>query len=144
MKWHKSTLEISTGGKGLFPITSEIQNLLRAWGVREGMCYLYLPHASASLVISESYDPSAKEDIEEYFERLVPEDQSWMTHTLEGSDDSSSHIRTALTQVDLAIPIEDGQLALGTWQGVFVFEHRRGRQVRRVLLRCIEMSGESP
>jgi len=140
MNWYKTTLEISTGSKGLYPITSEIQNQLRGWGVREGMCYLFLPHASASLVISESYDPSARQDIEEYFERLVPENQPWMTHTLEGSDDSSSHIRATLTRVDLTIPIEGGQLALGTWQGVFVFEHRRGRRKRRVYLRCLEMS----
>ena len=140
MKWYKATLDISTGGKGLYPITSEIQNQLHAWGVREGMCYLYLPHASASLVISESYDPSAKEDIEEYFERLVPENQPWMTHTLEGGDDSSSHIRAVLTPMDLSIPIDEGRLSLGTWQGIYLIEHRSGRQQRRVLMRCLKVS----
>lgn len=103
------------------------------------MCFLFLQHTSASLLISESYDPSAKMDVASFFERLVPESQPWMAHTLEGEDDSSSHIRSALTSMDLSIPIDDGILSLGTWQGVYVFEHRAGRQQRQVLIRCLKV-----
>ena len=101
------------------------------------MCFLFLQHTSASLLIAENADPSAKVDIMAYFERLVPEAQPWMVHTMEGDDDSSSHIRSALTCMDLTIPIEDGRLALGTWQGIYLFEHRAHRQNRQVLLRCL-------
>lgn len=139
MEWFKSLLEIPTGGKGLYPFTERVAQQLSDWGIREGMCFLFLQHTSASLVISESYDPSASQDIAEFFERLVPESQPWMQHTLEGGDDSSSHLRSVLTRVDLSIPIENGRLALGTWQGIYVFEHRTGRQKRRVLLRGLKM-----
>jgi secondary thiamine-phosphate synthase enzyme len=140
MQWHKSTLEIETNGKGLYPFTDAVQERLRSWGVQEGMCYLYLQHTSASLVISESYDPTARSDLEAFMERLVPEDQPWHRHTLEGSDDTTSHMRAMLTDTSLAIPLDDGQLSLGTWQGIYLFEHRARRQRRRVLLRCLSVA----
>ena len=139
MSWHKDMLEISTRGKGLYPFTPLVQSRLSAWGVNEGMCFLFVPHTSASLLISENYDPSARQDIETFFERLVPEDQDWMRHTLEGPDDSSSHLRAALTQTDLSIPIDHGQLSLGTWQGIYLFEHRSRPQRRQVYLRCLAL-----
>ena len=139
MEWFNSSLDISTGGKGLYPFTDQVAQKITEWGIKEGMCFLFLQHTSASLTISESYDPSAKQDIAEFFERLVPESQPWMQHTLEGDDDSSSHLRSVLTQMDLSIPIENGRLALGTWQGIYVFEHRAGRQKRHVLLRALKI-----
>ena len=137
MHWHKDTLEIQTRGKGLYPFTEQITSRLRQWGLTEGMCFLYVQHTSASLVISESYDPTARLDLEAFMERLAPERQAWYRHTLEGDDDSPSHIRSMLTDTDLVIPIDEGQLSLGTWQGVYLFEHRARGHRRRVLLRCL-------
>jgi secondary thiamine-phosphate synthase enzyme len=138
MHWHKDTLEVQTRGKGLYPFTEQINACIRQWGLIEGMCFLYVQHTSASLVISESYDPTARLDLEAFMERLAPERQGWYRHTLEGDDDSPSHIRAMLTDTDLAIPIDNGQLSLGTWQGVYLFEHRVRSHHRRVLLRCLE------
>lgn len=140
MNWFKDTLEIPTRGKGLYPFTQAIEARLRQWGVREGMCYLYVQHTSASLVVSENYDPTAKTDLEAFMERLVPEDQAWYQHTVEGPDDSTSHMRAMLTQTSLTIPIDDGQLSLGTWQGIYLFEHRSAVHRRKVLLRCLAMT----
>ena len=140
MNWYKDTLEVPTRGKGLYPFTDQVNEHLRRWGVREGMCYLYLQHTSASLVISESYDPTARLDMETFMEKLVPEAQPWMRHTLEGADDSSSHLRAMLTLTSASIPIDEGALCLGTWQGVYLFEHRQRSHRRRVLLRCLEVT----
>jgi secondary thiamine-phosphate synthase enzyme len=140
MNWLKDTLEIHTRGKGLYPFTNTVTARLRAWGVREGMCYLLVQHTSASLVISENYDPTAKMDLEAFMDRLVPEDQPWHRHTLEGPDDSPSHIRAMLTAVSLTIPIDAGELSLGAWQGIYLFEHRSEGQRRKVLLRCLSVA----
>ncbi len=139
MKWNKANLEISTRGKGLYTFTGPVLDLLKNWEVKEGICYLYIPHTSASLVISESYDPTAKIDMEEYMERAVPENQSWFRHTMEGSDDSPSHIRAMLTHTSLTIPIDNGNLGLGTWQGLYLFEHRSRPHRRTVLVRCLSI-----
>jgi secondary thiamine-phosphate synthase enzyme len=137
MKWYKHNLEISTQGKGLYTFTNLVQDLVQEWAVEQGMCYLYMPHTSASLVVSESYDPTAKIDMEEYMERAVPENQSWFRHTFEGSDDSPSHIRAMLTHTSLTIPVDNGKLSLGTWQGLYLFEHRSSPHRRNVLIRCL-------
>ncbi len=92
--------------------------------MREGMCFLFLPHTSASLVVSENWDPTARADLETYMERIVPEKDRWYTHDLEGPDDATSHIRAMLTDTSLTIPVDDGNLSLGTWQGIYIFEHR--------------------
>jgi len=139
MEWLKDSLTIHTHGKGLYPFTPQIADRLRRWNVREGLCCLYVQHTSASLVISENYDPTAKMDLETFMERLVPESQTWFRHTLEGADDSPSHIRAMLTQVSLTIPIDEGSLNLGTWQGVYLFEHRSHAQARSVLLRVLSV-----
>ena len=138
MDWLKDTLSISTRGKGLYPFTEVIAERIRPWQISEGMCYLFIPHTSASLVISENYDPTAKVDLEAFMDRLVPENQPWHEHTLEGPDDSPSHMRAILTASSLTIPIDDGRLSLGTWQGVYLFEHRRRGHHRSVLLRCLK------
>ena len=139
MNWYKDTLQIQTQGKGLFPFSDSINSKIREWGIKKGMCFLYLQHTSASMVISESYDPSARIDLENFMERLAPENQAWYRHTMEGSDDSPSHMRAMLTDTSLTIPIDDGQLNLGTWQGVYLFEHRSRPHRRRVLLRCLSV-----
>lgn len=139
MEWYKSTLVVATNQKGLYPLTPLVSQKISDWSIREGMCFLFLQHTSASLLIAENADVSARADIEIYFERLVPEAQPWMSHTLEGDDDSSSHIRSSITGMDLSMPIENGRLALGIWQGIYLFEHRSRRQQRQVTLRCLKV-----
>lgn len=140
MKWHKTTLEVYTKGKGLHPITKLVNERIHQFKFNDGMCYLYIQHTSASLLISESYDPSAREDLESFMDKLVPEKQSWHVHTLEGPDDSPSHMRAMLTNVCLTIPIDSGRLSLGTWQGIYLFEHRSRGYNRKILLRCLNMA----
>ena len=139
MNWFKDTLEINTRGKGLYPFTDQINKRVISWGINEGICFLFVQHTSASLVISESYDPTARIDLEAFMDRLAPEQQPWYRHTLEGADDSPSHMRAMLTDTDIGIPIDDRALSLGTWQGVYLFEHRSRSHRRRVLIRCLGM-----
>jgi secondary thiamine-phosphate synthase enzyme len=139
MDWHKTTLEISTRGKGLHAITDQVHSQLRDWSVQEGMCYLFLPHTSASLVMSENWDPTARADLETFMEHLVPEKDTWYTHNLEGPDDATSHIRAMLTDTGLTIPVDDGNLSLGSWQGIYIFEHRAHPHRRKVLLRVLSV-----
>ena len=123
-------LEIRTSGQGLVEITDRIGALVSGAGVREGLCTVMIQHTSASLTIQENADPSARRDLEDWLGRLVSEGDSHFTHTQEGPDDMPSHIKSALTATTLSIPIQDGRLALGTWQGIFLWEHRR-RGTRR-------------
>lgn len=139
MEWFKDSLTFKTSGKGLIKITAEIKALLLKFSVTEGLCYLFMPHVSASLTISEGYDPSARTDVEAFFESLVPEHQSWYRHTLEGGDDSPSHIRSVLTQPSLTLPVDEGSLTLGTWQEVYLFEHRSHSQIRQVNVRIMKI-----
>ena len=106
--------------------------------MQEGLCPLYIQHTSASLLIQENYDASAKYDLEQWLNRLVPENDPHYTHILEGADDMPAHIKTALTPSSLSIPIIEGQLMLGTWQGIFLWEHRREAQQRKVILSLVE------
>ena len=137
MKWHKAALEIQTRGKGLYDLTARLQAQLDAWGVTEGLCVLFLPHTSASLTLNENWDPTARADLEAWMERTVPEGQPWFRHTLEGPDDATSHIRAMLTGQSLVIPIEAGRLTLGSWQGVYLFEHRVRPHARKLLIRVL-------
>jgi secondary thiamine-phosphate synthase enzyme len=137
MRWFKSTLEINTRGKGLYPFTRSVIDCIHQWQIQNGMCYLYLQHTSASLVIGENYDPSAREDMQSFLDRLVPENQAWFRHTLEGADDSPAHLRAMITPTSQVIPIDDGDLSLGTWQGIYLFEHRSIPHRRQVLIRCL-------
>ena len=139
MKWYKETLLVATRGKGLYPFTDAVQARLQSWGVQEGLLTLFIQHTSASLVISENYDPSTQADLEAFMDHLVPENQPWHRHTLEGPDDSPSHMRAMLTPVSLSVPVDGGRLSLGTWQGLYVFEHRAEPQRRKVLLRYLEV-----
>jgi secondary thiamine-phosphate synthase enzyme len=138
MKWFKGSIQVESSGKGLYLITDQISQVLNSWAAQEGMCYLFIPHTSASLVINESYDPSARLDMENFLEHLVPEGESWYRHTMEGRDDSPSHMRAILTQTSLSIPVDEGALSLGTWQGIYLFEHRVRSHRRNVKIRYLE------
>ena len=138
MRWLKKTIVVETRRKGLYPITSQINQVMQPWKIQEGICHLFIPHTSASLIINESYDPSARQDLEAFLENLVPEGESWHRHTMEGRDDSPSHMRSILTATSLCIPIDEGVLSLGTWQGIYLFEHRSHSHKREVLIRCLD------
>jgi secondary thiamine-phosphate synthase enzyme len=114
------------------------------WGVKEGILFIFLQHTSASLVINENYDQTARRDMENFFDKHIPEGQNWYEHTLEGLDDSPAHLRTMITHTNLTIPVDQGKMNLGTWQGIFLAEHRRGGHHRRILLRMISANVDSP
>jgi secondary thiamine-phosphate synthase enzyme len=128
------TLTVRAPRRGLQDITDPVARLVSKAGLATGMCTLFIRHTSASLIIQENYDPSARVDLETFMDRLVPEGASWMTHTLEGDDDMPSHIKSVLTQVSLSIPILEGKLALGTWQGIYLWEHRDRPTPREILV----------
>jgi len=132
---HSETLIIDTPGPGLHEISREVADLVSRSGVTEGLCSLFIQHTSASLVIQENADPSASRDLEEWFGRIAPENHSSYTHTAEGPDDMPSHLRSAVTQTSEQIPVAGGRLALGTWQGIFLFEHRRLPHRRKIIAR---------
>jgi len=127
-------LTISTRGSGLHEITREVEAAAADATIEEGLCTVFIRHTSASLTIQENADPSARRDLEAWLARLAPEDDPLYTHTAEGPDDMPSHLRSILTDVSLSIPIVGGRLALGTWQGVYVWEHRRRGHERRVVV----------
>lgn len=127
-------LIIETRGKGLTEITDRVREVVARSGVEDGLCTVFIRHTSASLTIQENADPSARRDLEDWIERHVPEGDLHFTHTAEGPDDMPSHIRAALTDVSLSIPVMDGRMVLGTWQGIYVWEHRRAAHARRVVV----------
>jgi len=128
------TLTISTPGKGLHEFTDEVRTVVAAAGVHEGLCTVFIRHTSASLIIQENADPSARRDLETWLSRLVPENDPMYTHDSEGPDDMPAHVKAALTAVSLSIPVVDGKLALGTWQGIYLWEHRRAPHRRHVVV----------
>lgn len=128
------TLDISVPRQGLHEITERVSDLIHRSDTKEGLCTLYIQHTSASLLIQENHDVSVRDDLENWLNRLVPENDSLYTHTVEGPDDMPAHIKSALTATSLAIPVINGRLALGTWQGIFLWEHRHYRGERKVLV----------
>lgn len=130
-------LYFDTLGQGLHDITQVVCAAVEPAKLNEGLCTLYLRHTSASLLIQENYDVSVREDLQNWLNRLIPEDDALYTHTLEGADDMPAHLKTALTAVSLSIPVLAGRLALGTWQGIYLWEHRREAQRRELILHCI-------
>jgi secondary thiamine-phosphate synthase enzyme len=132
MKATGETFSVKTHGKGTTEITRELAGIVSRSGVRTGNVTVFVRHTSASLIIMENADPSARRDLELFFDKLVPEDTPWFIHTQEGPDDMPSHIRMALTRTSEVIPILEGRMMLGTWQGVFLFEHRRAPHRREV------------
>lgn len=127
-------IDITVSGQGLHIFTNKVAALVDATGIEQGLCTLLVQHTSASLIIQENADPSARRDLENWLNRLVPEADPLYTHTLEGDDDMPAHIKSALTACSLSIPIAQGRLALGTWQGIYLWEHRRMRGQRRIVV----------
>ena len=137
MKQFTRKLHIATRGKGLYEFTAEVESWLSAQNAQTGLLTVFCQHTSASLVIQENADPDVVADLADFFTRLVPEDTRLYRHTAEGPDDMTSHIRSALTQTHLSIPVHNGELALGAWQGIYLFEHRERPHRRSVMLHLL-------
>lgn len=130
-------LNLATRGRGLYDFTDEVEAWIAKGGFKNGLVTLHLRHTSASLLIQENADPDVRADLERFFKRLVPDGDAIFSHTCEGPDDMPAHIRTALTTVNLSLPLRDGRLALGTWQGIYLWEHRHAPHTRCVALHFI-------
>lgn len=129
-----TTVAVETAGRGLVEITDRVADVVARTRVEEGLCTLFVQHTSASLIIQENADPDVCRDLEMFFRDLVPEGSSLWTHTAEGPDDMPAHVRSALTQTNLSVPILAGRMMLGTWQGIYLWEHRRLGSARRVVV----------
>jgi secondary thiamine-phosphate synthase enzyme len=140
MKWYKNTLSIQTDGRGFYDITDKVNGFVRESGIKDGIAFIFLQHTSASLIINENYAASARRDMENFLEELAPEGETWYRHTSEGTDDSPSHLRTIITHTNLTIPVDDGEMSLGTWQGIFLAEHRRRGHQRRILIHLLSVN----
>jgi len=136
MKQRSETLVVSTL-RGLNEITGGVKGVLRASGVREGLCTVFIRHTSASLLIQENADPAVQRDLEAFLSRLVPDGDPLFTHVAEGDDDMPSHVKAALTRTSEQVPVHEGELVLGTWQGLYVWEHRDGRHRREVVVQLM-------
>jgi secondary thiamine-phosphate synthase enzyme len=134
---HADTFNVRTRGQGTTEITEEVARIVRASGITTGTATVFIQHTSASLVIYENADPSARTDLHAFFERLVPEDQDYFVHTAEGPDDMPSHLRMVLTRTSEVIPVMQGRMALGSWQGIFLFEHRRAPHTRTIVVSVV-------
>ncbi len=127
-------IQVRTRGQGLHEFTGDVARVVHEAGIDEGLCTVFVRHTSASLLIQENADPSARRDLERWLNRLVPEDDELYTHTTEGPDDMPAHVKAALTATSLSIPVISGELALGTWQGLYLWEHRTGSAQREVVI----------
>ncbi|PPD11494.1 MULTISPECIES: secondary thiamine-phosphate synthase enzyme YjbQ [Methylophilus] len=134
MRQQHETLSINAQGRRLYDITPQVLQWVQQSGIQTGLLTLYIQHTSASLLINENYDRDVLVDMEAFFNRLVPDGDDLFIHTVEGPDDMPAHVRTALTQTSLSIPVLQGRVALGQWQGIFLFEHRHLAARRRVLM----------
>jgi len=137
MQQHTQTIQVKSHGRQLYDITPQVLSWSNSLGLTTGLITLYIQHTSASLLINENYDSDVLVDMEAFFNRLVPDGDPLFIHTIEGSDDMPAHVRTALTQTSLSIPLIDGKAALGQWQGIFLYEHRHVASTRRVILHLI-------
>ncbi len=140
MPLHQTQLTISTSGRNTYNITHEIESLIAESGINTGLCHVFIHHTSASLIITENADPDVRVDLETLLSRLAPDADPEYRHTLEGPDDMSAHVRNILTQTEMTIPVTRGRSALGTWQGVFLWEHRTGSFNRNI---TVTVTGES-
>src|SRR6266536_4739135 len=134
MRVHHDQLELRTNSKGLYEITEDVQSKIDRSGVRNGTVTVFVQHTSCSIVIMENADPTARDDLEEFLNQLVPEDADYFRHGSEGSDDMPSHIRMVLTRTSETVPVVDRKMQLGTWQGIFLFEHRRAPHRRKIFV----------
>lgn len=137
MSAHADSFSIATRGKGTYEITDRVHAVVRASKVRTGTATVFVRHTSCSLVIFENADPSARADLHAFFDRLVPEGSPYFVHTAEGPDDMPSHLRMTLTRTSEVVPVVDGRLALGAWQGIFLFEHRRAPHTREIVVSVV-------
>ena len=137
LRQHFQELTLATRGRGLYEFTRDVEQWIAQNKCRDGLLTLHLQHTSASLLIQENADPDVQRDLEAFFKRLVPDGDALFVHTAEGEDDMSAHIRTALTTVNLSIPVHAGRLTLGTWQGIYLWEHRTQGHARRIALHYI-------
>ncbi|HEX2843126.1 secondary thiamine-phosphate synthase enzyme YjbQ [Hyphomicrobium sp.] len=134
MRQELKEISVATDGQRLFEITDSVRAFTKSSGITTGLLTAYCRHTSASLVIQENADTDVQRDLIAFFRRLVPDGDPLFVHTMEGADDMPAHVKTALTQTSLSIPIVDGRLALGTWQGIFLFEHRQQPHIRKIVL----------
>ena len=134
MSVHRELITLRAPGRGLHEITGGVMEIVRRTPVEDGMCNVFVQHTSASLTINENADPTARADLEAFLDRLVPPNEPYFRHTMEGPDDMPSHIKCALTDVSLTVPVAGGDLALGTWQGIYLWEHRDGTPSRRIVV----------
>jgi secondary thiamine-phosphate synthase enzyme len=130
----QTEIELATNGRGTYDLTARVADAVRSAGVATGLCHVFMTHTSASLMICENADPDVRRDLETFMLDLAPDGDPRLVHTAEGPDDMPAHVRSVLTQSDLTIPVRNGQLALGTWQGVYLWEHRLSAHRRRVLV----------
>ena len=137
MRVQTETISLRTNGKGTYEITEQVAAAVSKSGIEMGTVTVFVRHTSCSLIIMENADPTARRDLEKFFEQLVPEDTAYFEHTAEGGDDSTSHIRSVLTRSSEVVPIADGRMQLGTWQGIFLFEHRRAPHRRQIAISVI-------
>jgi secondary thiamine-phosphate synthase enzyme len=137
-------MKLSVGGQGLYDVTHKVEEVVASSGVTDGLVTLFIRHTSASLLIQENADPSVRRDLEAWLNRLVPEHDDLYTHTIEGPDDMPAHIKGALTATSLSIPLMSGALALGTWQGIYLWEHRHWRGDRELIVTVLGGSGSPP
>lgn len=128
---------VTTRGRGSYEITREVERIVRESGLREGLATVFVRHTSASLAIFENADPSAREDLHEFLERLAPDGERWHVHTLEGPDDTASHLRMVLTRTSEPVPVSEGRMVLGTWQGIFLLEHRLASHRREIVVSVV-------
>ena len=135
--YHARELTVATRGRGFYDITDEVQRAVAASGARHGLCTIFLHHTSASLLLCENADPDVRRDLESFFSRLVKDGDPLFVHDAEGPDDMPAHVRTVLTQNSISVPIKDGEASLGTWQGLYVWEHRTAAHQRRVTVSVV-------
>ncbi|UJR79363.1 secondary thiamine-phosphate synthase enzyme YjbQ [Sandaracinus amylolyticus] len=134
---HRERIEVRTRGRGTYEITRELQRAVAESGVHEGLCHVFVHHTSASLIVCENADAAVRRDLERFFARLVPDGDALFEHDDEGPDDMPAHVRTVLTQVALTLPVSEGRCDLGTWQGVYLWEHRSASHLRRVTISIV-------
>jgi secondary thiamine-phosphate synthase enzyme len=137
--WFQETLGVATRGRGTYDLSAEVEAVVRRSGVRTGLCHVFVQHTSASLMLCENADPTVRQDLEAFMARMVPDGDPIYQHTMEGPDDMPAHVRTVLTHSGLSIPVTSGRCALGTWQGIYLWEHRRAPHRRRV---TVTVNGE--
>ena len=135
--FHTQTLQIETRGRGTYDVTPQLQRVVQGSRIADGLCTVFIHHTSASLIITENADPAVRRDLEAFMARLVPDGDPLYRHVDEGPDDMPSHVRAALTQTSLSIPVAEGRCDLGTWQGVYLWEHRHAAHTRRITVTLI-------